>query len=332
MTERTRAIAKLLLRLTITVGLLCYVFRQVDMQHFWQVARTARWTYLLGVWFFAAVFYGVQSVALRLILRRQGCDVPLAVLFGASSVTALYSLILPGILSTGVKWYILKKHTGKGTHVLSSMLYNQFMLLFAMTVVGLATLIATNPTHVLFPQARHNWVLPVVCAALLAGVVLLCVLLLNGHTGQVVTRSLAVPLRFLPGRMQQRGHDILSQLAVFQNAGLRFHLTIAAVNALDGLLVGLAIHFCAARAAHVTVGLSVLIGYGPPCSSQQGALTVGNWVCARWRVGLLTAYGVAQPHALLLSMILLSSQLFLAVLGLGYQLVWAIQSKPLESA
>ncbi|NLT78450.1 MAG: hypothetical protein GXX98_18170, partial [Planctomycetes bacterium] len=146
MTERTRAIAKLLLRLTITVGLLCYVFRQVDMRHFWEVARTAQWTYLLGVWFFAAVFYGVQSVALRLILRRQGCDVPLTILFGASSVTALYSLILPGILSTGVKWYILKKHTGKGTNVLSSMLYNQVMLLVAMMVVGLATLIVTNPT------------------------------------------------------------------------------------------------------------------------------------------------------------------------------------------
>ncbi|MDI9432498.1 MAG: lysylphosphatidylglycerol synthase transmembrane domain-containing protein [Planctomycetota bacterium] len=335
MTERTRAIAKLLLRLTITVGLLCYVFRQVDMQHFWQVARTAQWTYLLGVWFFAAVFYGVQSVALRLILRRQGCDVPLAVLFGASSVTALYSLILPGILSTGVKWYILKKHTGKGTNVLSSMLYNQVMLLVAMTVVGLATLIVTNPTRVLFPESRHDWILPVVCAALLTGVVLLCVLLLNGCTGQVVTRSLAVLLRFLPRRMQQRGHDILSQLAIFQNAGLRFHLIVAAVNALDGLLVGLAIYFCAARAAHVTVGLSVLIWlWAAVFVLSKVPITVGNLgVREVTVVGLLTAYGVAQPHALLMSMILFSSQIFLAALGLGYQLVWAIQPKqPPESA
>lgn len=335
MSERTRAIAKLLLRLTVTVALLCYVFRKVDMPQFWQVARTARWVYLLGVWFSAAGFYWVQSVALRLILRRQGCDVRLATLFGASSVTALYSLILPGILSTGVKWYILKKHTGKGTNVLSSMLYNQVMLMVAMTVVGLAALILTNPTRILFPQARRDWVMPTVCMAMLVLVVLLCVLLLSGHTGQVVTRWLARLLKLLPRRVRQRGQDILLQLAVFQNAGLRFHLTIAAVNALDGLLVGLAIYFCAARAAHVTVGLGVLIWlWATVFLLSKVPITVGNLgVREVTVVGLLTAYGVAQPHALLMSMILFSSQLFLAALGVVFQLVWSIRSrKPKESA
>jgi len=324
MTDRTKAIVKLFLRLLVTVALLCYVFRKVDIEQFWQVARTARWAYLLGVWLFAAGFFWIQSMAMRLVLHKQGCDVKVATLFGASSVTALYSLILPGILSTGVKWYILKKHTGKGSNVLSSMLYNQVMLSVAMTVVGLTALIVTNPTRVLFPEAQRDWILPAVCAALLVFLVLLCVLLLHGRTGGVVTRLLATLLKPLPHGLQERGQNILTQLAVFQNAGLRFHLTIAAVNVLDGLLVGLAIYFCAARAAHVTVGLGVLVWlWAAVFILSKVPITVGSLgVREVTLVGLLTAYGVEQPHALLMSMILFSAVLFMAAIGLVCQLCW----------
>jgi hypothetical protein len=44
-------------------------------------------------------------------------------------------------------------------------------------------------------------------------------------------------------------------------------------------------------------------------------------------VVLLAAYGVSQPAALLMSMILFSSLVFLAALGVDYQLAWAIQSR-----
>lgn len=324
MTDRTKAIAKLFLRLLVTVALLCYVFRKVDVQQFWQVARTARWGYVLGVWCFAAGFFWIQSMAMQLILRRQGCDVKAATLFGASSVTALYSLILPGILSTGVKWYILKKHTGKGSNVLSSMLYNQVMLSVAMTAVGLTALMVTNPTRVLFPEAQHDWILPVVCTALLTFIVMLCVLLLNGRTGGAVTRSLATLLKPLPHGLAERGRNILTQLAVFQNAGIRFHLTIATVNVLDGFFVGLAIYFCAARAAHVIVGLGVLAWlWAAVFILSKVPITVGNLgVREVTLIGLLTAYGVEQPYALLMSMILFSSVLFMAAIGLVCQVCW----------
>ena len=322
MTDRTKAILKLLLRLVVTAALLGYVFRQVDMAQFGRVARTAQWGYLIGVWLAAAAFFWVQSLAMQLILRRQGCDVTKRTLFGASAVTALYSLILPGILSTGVKWYILKQHTGKGSNVLSSMLYNQVMLTAAMTSVGLAALIVTNPTQVLLPDAQRVWILPAVCAALLVFVVILCVLLLNDRTGGAVTRTLALLLKPLPHALAERGRNILSQLAVFQNAGARFHLTVALVNVLDGFLVGLAIYFCAARAAHVTVGVGVLVWlWAAVFILGKVPITVGNLgVREVTVVGLLTAYGVAEPRALLMSMILFSSLVFMAAIGVVCQL------------
>ena len=188
MTDCSKKIVKFIIRVVVTMVLLAWVFRRVELDQFWLTVKGARWLYLAGVWGSTIVFYVIQSMVLKHILKRQGCDVSVMRLFGASSVTALYSLALPGLFSVGVKWFLLKKHTGKGSQVLSSMLYNQVMLSVTMMVVGLAALIVTNPTDVLFSTARAHWVLPVACAVLMALIIALCALLLNGHVGAGVMR------------------------------------------------------------------------------------------------------------------------------------------------
>jgi uncharacterized membrane protein YbhN (UPF0104 family) len=329
MTDRTKAIAKLLARLLVTTVLLWYAFRQVDLHELGQVARSARWSYLIGAWLFVAAFFLIQSLAMQLILRRQGCDVKVPTLFAASSVTVLYGLILPGILSTGIKWFILKKHTGKGTNVLSSMLYNQVMLSAAMSVVGLAALILTNPTRVLLPGVQEQWILPAVCIVLLALVVSVCVLLLNARTGGVVTPVLVALLKVFPRAVRERGQKVLSQLALFQTAGVRFHLTIAVVNVFDGLVVGLLIYFCAARAVQVMVGLGVLVWlWAAVYLLSKVPISVANLgVREVTLVGLLAAYGIDKPSALAMSMALFTGVLFMAALGAVFQLVWAAQAR-----
>ena len=83
-------------------------------------------------------------------------------------------------------------------------------------------------------------------------------------------------------------------------------------------------YLSAARAAHVTVGLGVLIwlcaivyvlGKVPISVANLGVREVTL-------VGLLGAYGVAKPAALLMSMTLFSAVLFKAALGGLCQLVW----------
>jgi hypothetical protein len=44
-------------------------------------------------------------------------------------------------------------------------------------------------------------------------------------------------------------------------------------------------------------------------------------------VGLLALYGVEKPQALLMSMILFSAVIFMAVIGAIYQLFWNITAK-----
>lgn len=324
MSTRAKQIIKLCARILVAAVLLTWVFSRVDLAQFGQALRTARWHYLLGVWAFTAVFFGLQSLAMQSVLKRQDCRVSVSTLFGASVITALYSLVLPGILSTGVKWYILKRHTGKGSNVLTSMLYNQVMLSVVMTAIGLAGLILTNPTSVFFPDTERRWVLPVACAVLLAALGVLCVLVLNGRTGGIAIRLLTAVLRPLPSVVQEKGRNVLTQIAVFQNAGLKFHLTIASINTVAGLLVGLLIYLFAAGAAYVDVSVGILIWL---CAIvfilSKVPISVANLgVRELTLVGLLTAYGVSKPASLLMSMILFSALIFMAALGVLYQLFW----------
>jgi len=329
MPTRVKQIIKLTLRLSVAALLLLWVFTKVDLDQFRRTVAAAKWQYLIGVWGSTALFTWVQAVALRWILRKQDCHVSTNLIFGATCVTSLYGLVLPGFVSTGVKWYILRRTTGKGTNVLSAMFYNQATLTVVMMVVGLVGLIVVNPTQALWPGAGRLWVLPAVSGIALAAILLVSGLALNERTGGPVICLLRSALRPLPKTVQDKGGTVLTQIATFQSAGWRFHLTIAVINVVDALLVGLLWYLFAAWAASVVVPTSVLIwlcaivfvlGKIPISIANLGVREVTLVV-------LLAGYGVSRPAALLMSMILFSSLIFLAALGIGYQLVWAISAR-----
>lgn len=329
MSIRTRQIVKLILRMLVTVLLLVWAFSQVDLGQFWQTVRTARWQYLLGVWATTAAFFWVQSVVLQLILKRQDCRVGVNAIFGASAVTAVYGLFLPGFLSSGVKWYILKRYTGKGSNVLSSMLYNQVALTVVMMIIGLAGLIFTDPAQAVSPDSQQSRFLPLTCSVFLVLLVLLSVLAVNERTGGTVVRLLAAALRPLPQAAREKGRTILAQIETFQTAGWRFHMTVALVNAIDGFLVGFLMYLSAALAAHVVVPPGVLIWL---CAMiyvlGRLPISIANLgVREATLVTLLAGYGVEESAALLMSMILFSSLIFMAAIGVSYQLYWAIRAK-----
>ena len=84
------------------------------------------------------------------------------------------------------------------------------------------------------------------------------------------------------------------------------------------------IYYCAARAAGIGVSIGVLMWV---CAVifllSKIPITVANLgVREVALVGLLTGYGVSRSEALLMSMILLSSLVFMAILGGVYQLLW----------
>ncbi len=329
MTDTAKKIIKLLIRILITTVLLIWVFSQINFEQFLQTIKSARWHYLLAVWLFTIILFWIRSIKMKLILKKQSCSLSTNTIFGATAATSLYSLILPGILSTGVKWYILKKGTGKSSNVLCSMIYNQWLIMTIMMVFGLAALMFTNPASLSISDTTNRWLFPVVCGILLVAIIAVSLMLLNRRTGGKITKGIAALLRPLPAKTRQKGLRMLDQIATFQTAGARFHLKIASITIIDTLIGGVIVYILSARAANVTAPLGTfvwlcamiyILGRVPISVANLGVREV-------MLVVLLAPYGVEKPQALLMSMILFSALIVMAVIGAGYQIFWAVTVK-----
>jgi len=329
MTTRSKQLVILLIRVLITAGLLAWVFSQIDLGQFGQAVKTARWQLLIAVWALTVIFLWIRSIKMQLILKKQDCKVNIATIFRASAVTSLYSMILPGLLSTGAKWYILKKDSGKGSNVLSSMVYNQLVTMFVMITFGLAALMITNPVLLLKTDVSNRWLLPLICGILLTVIILIFLLLLSSRTGGKIIDGFGFLLRPFPVKIRQKGREILDQIAIFQAAGAGFHLKIASVTTIDTLIGGVIIYVLSARAANVTTPAGVLVWIcAAICVLGRVPISVANLgVREVTLVGLLGIYGVEKSQALLMSMILFSALVLMAIIGAMYQMYWAVSSK-----
>jgi uncharacterized membrane protein YbhN (UPF0104 family) len=329
MTIRSKQLVKLLIRILVTTGLLVWVFSQIDIGQFVQAVKTARWQLLIAVWVLTMFFFWIRSVKMQLILKKQNCRSSIATIFKASVVTSLYSMILPGLLSTGAKWYILKKDSGKGSNVLSSMVYNQLSTLLVITVFGLAALMITNPVLILKTDINNQWLLPLICGILLTFVIVITLLMLNSRTGVRIIDCLSYFLRPFPIKIRQKSQVILDQIATFQAAKAGFHLKIASITTIDTLIGGVIVYVLSAKAANVAAPTGVLVwifatisilGRIPISLANLGVREVTL-------IGLLGIYGVEKSQALLMSMIIFSSLVLMAAIGAMYQISWAVGSK-----
>ncbi len=102
MTATAKQLIKLLIRILITAGVLIWVFSQIDFEQFLQTIKSARWQFLIAVWIFTVILFWIRSMKMKLLLEKQSCFISTNTIFGATAATCLYSMILPGILSTGV--------------------------------------------------------------------------------------------------------------------------------------------------------------------------------------------------------------------------------------
>jgi uncharacterized membrane protein YbhN (UPF0104 family) len=334
LSTRSKQSAKLLIRILITTGLLVWVFSQIDLKQFALAVRTARWQLLLAVWATTLFFFLIRTVKMQLILKQQDCTVSFATVFRASAVTSLYSMILPGLLSTGAKWYILKRDSGKGSNVLCSMVYNQLSTLVIMLVFGLLALMITNPVLVLKTNVNSRWLLPAICGILLTIIIVTSLLLLNSRTGGKIINGLGLLLRPFSVKIRQKGRQMLERIATFQTAGAGFHLMIASITTIDTLVGGVIVYILSARAANIQAPVGVLIWmYAAIFVLGRIPISVANLgVREVTLVGFMTIYGVEKSQSLLMSMILFSVLVFMAVIGAIYQISWAFGSKKNVSA
>jgi uncharacterized membrane protein YbhN (UPF0104 family) len=319
MAKQCKQILKFLAKLLITAALLFWVFRQINYAEFSKALKTAQWSFLWIVWGTTVLSYWLLSVKMVMILRKQDCPASIGLLFGASAITALYSMVLPGILDAPVKWYILRQRTGKGSNVFSSMVYNQTTILFYIGATALIALIVTNP--------GGNWHLLVVYSAILALLIVVCLLLFTPTIGPKLTNSLSHILKPFPASFRDRGLKILEQLSLFQTAPWSFHLKMILMNFAGITIFGTAIYIFAARTVRINVPIGVLVwqysiifllGRIPVFIADLG-------VREATLIGTLALYGVDASSALLMSMIVFSNRILMALIGAVYHLCWSLR-------
>lgn len=317
MTDTNKKLLKLFIRIAVTSGLLVWVFHRIDRQQLVEALKEARWHFLIAVWALIAAIYWIESVKLRLILKKQNCAVHNTVIFRASAIAAFYSMIMPGMLSMGMKWYILKKKTGKGTNVLAGMAYNQFSSIVTMTVFALTALILTNPAAIGLTNSGNSQLLPLFCGILLIVIILFCLLLLNSRTGGKIVNTIGYLLKPLPESIRQKARLSLEQVALFQVVGWRFHLLMILISGIGILVGGIVMYVFAAKAANIIIPPSVFVWLWPVIYIlQRVPISIANLgVREATLATLLPLYGVAPSKAVMMSMVLFSALVFMAVIG-----------------
>jgi uncharacterized membrane protein YbhN (UPF0104 family) len=319
---------KLAIRIFITSVLLIWVFSRVDRQQFLQAVPKAKIENLVLLWGTSVAFLVLRAAKMQYILKQQSLDIGIFMLFKVSAVTSLYSLVLPGIISSGAKWYILKKATGKGTIIFNGMLYNQLSENIIMSVCALTVLIFTNPTSVLIPDAKYSWLLPAVCSVMLLLLILVTVFLLGHRTSRGILNVFNHIVNWLPSKMQDKGRQILREATMFQRAGWRFHTMIFLFTI--GQTVGsIIVYILAAKAVNLTIPLTVyiwltsaifILGHIPITIANLGLRDITL-------VSILAAYGLEKSSVLLMSMLLFSTVVLKAAVGAGFLIQWSLKEK-----
>jgi len=315
-----KRLLKFLLSLCVSSALLAYVISKVDFEQMRSAFALLRWP-LVAVFWLIAIF-ALWLVALRLcvILKCQKCPIGINTIFRASFIANLYGFILPGGLSQGVKWYVLKKHTGKGAQVLASMFYNQLATNMMTLAVGLIALMIENP----LPQVP----LPAIAAGVLIVLVIFSVVLASPTFGATVegwVLSGLVPK--LPDWLGKGLKKFFAQLGMFRTVGTAFHLKIFGM-CLISRIIGVVVYVVAAKAANINVPVSVIAWQSSAIYILAllpiSLLNIGPRELTL--VSTLKIYNISAEYALALSALLFSVRLVQATGGAVCQ-VWTSLGK-----
>ena len=255
-----------------------------------------------------------EALQMASILSRAGAPVGRGRVVLANSLSAMYSLIVPGdVVASGAKWMNLAAATGKWTLVLNAIVYNRLALLFPALVVGAIALLLEDPFTPL-------WVRPTM-AGILAGMLAAMILLWHPKFTTPVERFVELVARPLPRSGRRRVDMLLSAMRPVRAFRLRDHLSIAVLGlAATAMTVGgHAFAYAAVPGVEVPI-LSIVWLHAVVVGVRQLPITIGGLgVREGLLVVLLAPYGVEAGAAVALGLVLFTTSVVFAFVGATYQ-------------
>ncbi len=153
-------------KIVVSAGLLFYLLVfQTDLKDLWDVARQARWGYLIMAMLLMIVGTALRAVRWRVLLQALDIDVPLPRLVQLYFIGAFFNLFLPtGFGGDAIKMAELARSTGRAPEAIGTTLVDRATGLWVLFVLAL---LALPFSHTLLPDG----LLPVIALGTLGGVV-----------------------------------------------------------------------------------------------------------------------------------------------------------------
>jgi uncharacterized protein (TIRG00374 family) len=130
------------LKVGVSLALIVIILRSVDLNVLWGVVRHANLWYLAAAVAVSIVGVLVRGVRWQILLRDQGVPASLREITALWFISFLFTNLLPsGIGGDAIKAYELSRSTGQSAQVISTVLVDRFMGLFALQAIALAALL-----------------------------------------------------------------------------------------------------------------------------------------------------------------------------------------------
>lgn len=311
---RKRALLATLLKLSLTVLLMAALINLAGWQALEDVVSRTKMGWLLALYGTTLLGMGVHSQRLLAVLRLVGLRLHYRRVFLASALSAFYGLILPGDLLAGVaKWANLSAATGRAALVFAAIVYNRMILVVSTLLFGALAVAGQNP-------ATQT---PIAALALLLAfaVIAVAVTVLHPQATTAVDRLTALLCRGLPVFVAKRVTSLAATLERFRAFTLGDHACIFLLGFLS-FLISLVMFVCASRAVGVELPLLVLIWVNALLLiARLLPITISNLgVREGLLVVVLGAYAIEPAQALAVGLVIFTSSIVNAGIGLCYQI------------
>ncbi|MBI5788743.1 MAG: flippase-like domain-containing protein [Candidatus Schekmanbacteria bacterium] len=232
----------LLGKLSITLGILYYLFSKIGWSKIVRVMLSADIRYLLIALSLAMLVRYLNAVQTQVLLAHQGILLPTAQVFKINLISTFYTLFIPGDMGGGVvKWYKFSRVDGKRAQAFSVILVAWLLPVFAIIMDGLIALAIKNP----FSKTNLNmWIY-----SLLSLLLLVAIFIFNKSASALVDKYIMSPLfAIAPSRIEEKLRKVWESLKSFQKLPLFKVLSI---------LVTIVIIELTGITAHYILGLSI---------------------------------------------------------------------------
>ncbi len=224
---------KSLVKLVVTLGLLAFLYRRIDVQEFTERLTDIRWVWVVAFWLILLINTSISTIKWQALLQADGIRLSFKTLFSSQLTGSFFNMFLPSTIGGDAYRIVdVSQRSSRTANTVASVIADRLSGFLALALYGL----------ILFPffRSRYNpdprlFLLPATAFAGLAAIVL-------ALWEQALLRRIA---GWLPQKIREKAEKSLDALLASMNAygrQPRVMLTMALISFLFQFFAILAVY------------------------------------------------------------------------------------------